>query len=92
MRLIHQETVVMTNKIVTASANLDWRLEAIIIGHMNSIEGIGSGVFGATMEAVRFTSELCNLAAPVEIKLTGQNGTPSVDDIHAQGLIVETLN
>ncbi len=92
IRIKFGETVIMTNRVVTAPANLDWRLEAIIIGRMISIKGIGSGTLGSTTEAVLFTTEYCNLAAPVEIKLTGQNGTPSADDIYAQGLIVETLN
>lgn len=73
----------------TIGANGDWYLEALVVRIGDAAQdAIAWGSFNAVLVAPDFTTPNQSLTAAVIVKVTGQNGAASANQIVAEGLIV----
>ncbi len=93
IRLYWGTTVLMSNDITTTANNLGWEFEALVIRTAATTQKcVSRGTVGTANQTTTYQGSGQTLTASVTIKVTGQNGTASANDITAQFLHVEFLN
>ena len=93
VRLYFGTLVAASNDVTTAPNALSWVLEytAIRIG-ATSEDVEGRGTIGANLQTTSFNNTAQDTGAAITIRVSGQNGTATANDIVAEGLLVEYLN
>ena len=93
IRLYFGSTVIMSNNVTTAPNNAGWELEYEIFRTSATTEkAIGSGTVGSAQQTTTYTGVGETLTGALAIKITGQNGIATANDIVAQILSVTFIN
>lgn len=93
IRLYFGTTVLISNDITTAPNNQSWEFEATVIRTAATTQKcMARGTVATANQTSTYAGSGQTLTGAVTIKVTGQNGTASANDITAQFLHVEFLN
>jgi len=93
IRLYFGSVVITSNDITTAPNNADWYFEGTVVRTgSNTQEIVAGGFMGSAIQTFSHSTATETDGSAITIKVTGQNGTSSADDITAQGLMTEFCN
>ncbi len=91
VRLKFGATVI--REIATSSGGLDWRIDGVVIRTgATTQDAMATGSLDTIAPDTTLSTPAETLSGAVVIKVTGQNGTATANDIVAEGMLVEFLN
>jgi len=93
IRLYFGSTVVVSNDVTTAPNGAGWKLNALVLRNAaGTQEVIADGTVGSAPQTTTYTGTSEDPTGTITIKISGQNGVATANDITAQILLVEYLN
>ena len=93
IRLYFGSTVLMSNNVTTAPNNTGWEFEAEIFRTSATTEKcVARGTVGSAQQTTTYSGVGETLTGALTIKITGQNGVATANDIIAQFLSITYIN
>lgn len=93
VRLYFGAVVIASNDITTSPNNNDWVLEGEIVRTGTDTQEMwGGGHVGSTAQTYSHSTGTENDGAAITLKVTGQNGVATANDITGQGLMTKFFN
>ncbi|MCK5583347.1 MAG: hypothetical protein KAI33_06130, partial [Elusimicrobiales bacterium] len=93
IKLYFGSTAHVSNDVTASPDNVHWEFEMMVFRTgSNAQDATGYGTLGSVLQSTKFAAYTETDTVAITIKVTGQSGTGTLNDIVAEGMIVEFIN